>query len=102
MIRLKNDSINLVGVVPQIFFALYVIDQVYIEKRKDTVITSAIDGRHSKTSLHYSGCAVDIRIYADIDSVVLVKEIKRRLCIDFDVILEKNHIHCEWQPRRRN
>lgn len=69
---------------------------------KKMVITSVIDGKHMKGSKHYQGLAIDVRIndkpkdgvhrfYYTLtyDSVLN----------DYDVVLEKDHIHIEYDPK---
>lgn len=99
--KIKNDSILVQGIRPELVLALQIVNDVYKSFNKELVITSIYDGDHSDTSLHYTGCAVDLRIYADLDNEKLRTEIERVLNIDYDVILESNHIHLEYQPRRR-
>ncbi len=65
------------------------------------VITSVCDGKHSATSLHYTGCAFDCRIRA-LDAKQrkqITSDLKVALTSDFDVVLEATHIHIEYQPR---
>ena len=103
-IQVKDNSIKIHGIAPELLFGLIVADQVYTEIGVDLVVTSLNDGRHSSTSLHYSGAAADLRtrnIPAGIDPKDVAADIKERLGIDFDVICESDHIHLEYQPRRR-
>ena len=80
---------------------------IFAEYAVDCVVTSCNDGRHSATSLHYSGCAVDLRtkhLTSDHDKKVVQATIKEYLGRDFDVLLEhlggaQEHLHLEWQPR---
>jgi hypothetical protein len=68
------------------------------------VVTSVNDGSHSYSSLHYSGCAADLRIRNLPEHTMpedVANEIKERLGKDFDVIVEKDHIHMEYQPKKR-
>ena len=104
--RLKDDSVQIFGLSPQIIFAAYVADEVYKLYGIETgaTITSGSDGEHSDTSLHYAGNAIDVRTKHLPDSVspaTIAREIKARLNIDFDVLVEPTHIHIEYQPRKR-
>ncbi len=115
MIRVKDDSVQVAHLSGGILFALQVIEGVYGAHGADEVeITSGNDGRHSLTSLHYDDNAVDIDTqdagkaaeWTDQHKVVIRNEIKERLGLDFDVILEgvgtpNEHLHIEKQPRRR-
>ena len=102
--RLKSNNIQTSGIRPELLFAVMVADEVYTEHGAELVITSFNDGAHSLTSLHYAGCAFDCRtsnLGGDDYAKDVAEEIKQRLNIDYDVIFEGNHIHCEFQPRRR-
>ena len=96
--KLKDDSVRVQGIRPELVVALMITSQVHIEHGREFVITSITDGKHSTTSLHYCGCAFDCRVYGLYDKDVR-DEIKARLNNDYDVILEDNHIHIEFQPR---
>lgn len=65
---------------------------------KEIVITSLLDGVHSKNSLHYSGNAFDIRvwIYTEKQKKALFYQLRKKLGIDFDVIDESDHLHIEF------
>ena len=97
-----KEGVKINGTRPEIVFALNVCDAVYSKYGEELVITSLNDGKHSITSLHYAGCAADLRThYFDIDEVKIVaSDIRSRLGLDYDVIVEKDHIHLEFQPRR--
>lgn len=88
------------GIRSEIVWALGVTDEIFARYGVEAVITSGIDGKHSRGSIHYSGGAVDLRSrdFADGDAEKAVAELKDALGPDFDVILEHNHIHLEYQP----
>ena len=75
-------------------------DEIFAGYGAEAVITSGVDGKHSRGSIHYSGGAVDLRSrdMTVSEQLAAVKELKERLGPDFDVILEGNHIHLEYQP----
>ena len=97
--KLKK-GVKLRGVQPQIALAMVVADQVYRDFDAVLVVTSVCDRRHSSTSLHYSGNAFDCRISNVPNAAAAVADtIKNRLGYEFDVVLESDHIHVEWQPK---
>ena len=64
---------------------------------EELVITSTYEGNHSPGSLHYCNEAVDIRRPNKPD--VIVREIKRYLGPDYDVLLGNSYIHIEYDPK---
>lgn len=64
-------------------------------------VTSQSDGTHKADSLHYLGRAWDIRI-RDLphigDARDWANNLKDALGPDWDVILESDHLHLEYQP----
>lgn len=79
-----------------------VVDQVFASHGYDAVITSAGDEPHGRKSRHYSGDALDYRT-RDIPQETLSQirhELMKRLGPDFDVVLEKSHLHLEYDPSR--
>ena len=100
--RLKDDTVCLTGIRPELLFGLTVANDVYASLGVELVITSANDARHSTTSLHYAGCAVELGTRnIPGDPATVAADLKSRLNVDYDVIFEGDHIHLEWQPRRR-
>lgn len=82
--------------------AAVVVASVYHDHNYECVITSATEGSHSIGSLHYSGEALDFRTNHIPLKVVLdqmVTDIKLALGGDFDVVLEQDHLHVEFQPK---
>lgn len=107
--KLKDPTINLIGLQPQTLFAMQVMNEVYNEvvPGKELVITSVNDAAHSLTSLHYNGCAFDCRTVAAAIWEEDAQRIKNRfvekmgMSPDFDCVVEDDHIHVEYQPKRR-
>lgn len=65
------------------------------------VISSTNEGSHSPSSLHYANLAIDFSLpygLTDIELIELVDDLKVELGSDFDVVLEKHHIHIEYDP----
>lgn len=83
------------------------------------VITSAADGTHGLNSLHPKGFAFDVRIYGTREGAVKspfvpgmmlatmqraeatgwVGRLRAELGRDYDVVLESDHIHVEYDPK---
>ena len=96
--HVKDNTVNIVDLAPQLVMLLPVIDQIYHDEyNTELVITSGKHGIHGKGSLHYEGKAVDLRTWNVIAS--LVSRLQAALGPNFDVVLEKDHIHVEYQPK---
>ena len=92
--HVKDKTVNIVDLVPELQDKLPIIDQIYHDEYStELVITSGKDGHHMEGSLHYQGKAVDLRIWNIWDS--LIARLRKELGPDFDVVLEKDHIHIE-------
>lgn len=86
---------------PEILLAAVAAERIYEEAGHDFVITACVDGKHKTGSLHYSGAAIDVRTRdlqpADVPKVLA--RIKSCLGDAFDILLETDHIHIEFQPK---
>ena len=70
----------------------------------DTVwITSANDSRHMTNSKHYSNEAFDIRIRNLVEGHAAARtwaaKMQHELGDDYDIVLESDHIHAEFDPK---
>ena len=70
-------------------------------------VTSANDHSHSETSLHYAGQALDYRTRhipfdGTASKIGIAGLINTALPDDFDCVVESDHLHHEWQPKRSN
>lgn len=95
----KGVSIN--GIKPETVLAIQIVNDIYRIFKADLVITSVNDSKHGYGSLHYIGYAFDCRTFhlQEADIPQIVASIKKNLGDDFDVLLEKDHIHVEFQPK---
>lgn len=96
-----KSGVKLKGLKPEMALAATVVESVYQHFHHECTITSALDGKHSTNSLHYSGNALDFRT-RDISSNItlnLRKTVEDRLGPEFDVVLEQDHLHVEFQPK---
>lgn len=78
------------------------ICQVYSAFGKTCVVTSGSDGKHMVGSYHYTRPlrAIDLRTYYfnSFERFAVLDELQRIAGPDFDVILESDHIHLEYDP----
>lgn len=93
-----KTGVRIFGIRPELVLALTIIERVYRTQGSDLVITSLMEGEHMRGSLHYTGAAVDLRLpTASVPNVV--EHLATDLGADFDVVLEPDHIHVEYQPK---
>lgn len=96
-----KDGVRLNGVQWQMFDAAIKAEAVYAAYGFELVITSGTDGSHMPTSLHYKGMALDFRTNnVPPPQVPLIhKDLRAALGPDYDVVLEGDHIHAEFDPK---
>ena len=98
-----KPGVDVTGLHPMMPLAIIVIQDIFRELvGKDAVITSGRDGKHGSKSLHYAGQALDLRTrhMDDAQITIALRELRNRLeIIGFDVILEQDHFHIEYQPK---
>lgn len=98
-IRFKS-GVSLEKLTPQLTLALVMTQEVLDWYRSDLTVTSLDDGKHSTVTLHGKGRAFDFRIW-DVHEAVredMVVALRERLGREFDVVLEPDHCHVEWDP----
>lgn len=79
---------------PEIDVAKRKLERLYSSEGKDLYITSIMEGTHSPGSLHHAGFAFDIR-----SEGVSIDRIRSLLGDDYDVVVEKTHLHIEYDPK---
>ena len=97
--RLKK-GVRIRGLRPEVVLAAFMANEVCEKLGVEMVITSGTEGKHSWGSLHYSGCAFDFRKWNFSDNGVEARKmLSEKLGKEFDVVLERTHIHVEFQPK---
>ena len=96
-----KKGVKIFGVRNEISLAIICVNQMFHDFTYSCVITSVTDGKHSRTSLHNSGGAFDVRTryLEDDEAKEIALEIADALTDEFDVVLEKDHLHIEFQPK---
>lgn len=92
-------GVDLRGITPQMAIAYTIAQFIYSTKAgARCVITSGSDGKHGPNSLHYKGKALDIRTNSLRPDQVHPIYISLKECLgeQFDVVLESDHIHVEF------
>lgn len=101
---IKDKSVEFQNLSPQLLLGLIIVDQVMQKHGQEAVITSLNDAYHSNTSLHYNGNGADLRSRTFSNPEIILQECKEALGFspDYDIVLEYNHFHLEYQPKRRD
>lgn len=100
MIRLKK-GVRINGLKPELLLGIMIVKSVFDKYGFDCVLTSVVDGKHSRGSFHYSGNGADFRTrHLSLDEQADIHtECVKALGADFDFIRETNHFHLESQPK---
>lgn len=103
MIKIKlKEGVRLTGLSSQAHFALVCAVHVFEELgASEFVVTSANDRTHKRGSKHYRGDGLDFRIWVlpEERRAAARERLAHRLGPDFDVILEADHMHVEYDPK---
>ena len=100
MLKIK-PGVRILGLRPELLLGVMIVSSTMQKYGVDCVITSIMDGKHSRGSFHYSGAACDFRtrnVPAHMLQIIF-KKLKENLGKDFDFILERDHFHLEYQPK---
>ena len=98
-----KSSVDLRGLQPQMCIAYLIASRCYEKHGYTCVITSASDSKHGPNSLHYCGKALDIRTrhLPSPSKQLLRDQIAEALGPQFDVVLEADHIHMEFDVKEK-
>lgn len=94
-----KPGVRVLGMRPEMVLGLMVVDSVFSALGIELVLTSGTEGVHKRASLHYMGAAGDLRLPSPVLVAQAVAEAKAALGDDYDVVLEGDHIHTEFQPK---
>lgn len=95
-----KPGVRILGLRPELILGITIAQEVYRQHSIEFVITSVMEGTHTRASIHYAGGAADLRRPPSDDVAnLLINDLKLALGEDFDVILEGDHIHMEFQPK---
>lgn len=97
-----KEGVKLAGLRTEMVLALVIAAQVYHDiADTEMVVTEATGGVHGRGSLHYTGQAADLRTNTMSKELAakVVLAIREKLGENYDVVLEADHIHVEFQPK---
>lgn len=95
-------GVDLRGLQSQMAIAYVIACTIWAERAGvPCVITSGSDSKHGPNSLHYKGRALDLRTNSLRSEQVhpIYIALKEALGAQFDVVLEVDHIHLEFDPK---
>lgn len=101
MVSYFKDGVKVDGVKKETIELMLLLNGYFVAQiGKPFVVTSCTDGKHMKGSKHYSGYAIDIRTrhLTSSDIKMLVDWFKLHHDKEFDMVVEKDHIHVEYDP----
>lgn len=89
------------GLQPEILLAIIEAREIYRDLDAELIITSLLDGKHMPNSFHYKGLAVDLRTrhLSRTDKMLVAARLRLALGPEYDVVLEKTHLHVEYDPK---
>jgi hypothetical protein len=100
-----KDGVDIRGIGTEVTVGLMILEEVLRAHGARCLVTSCRDGKHMAMSRHYVGSAVDVRLASrwvttgNVDLTVL-NEARAALGDQFDLILEADHFHLEFDPRK--
>lgn len=110
MYRLGPQA-RIMGLRPELQVGMTIVGGMFKDRGYIIEYKYLLNGVHKRASLHYTGCAVDGKIYQEsshpMESVLKIQitdECKMALGPDFDFVLEdlgtaNEHWHLEFQPK---
>ena len=103
-----KEGVKVDGISKEIINAMAITEAVLMDNfGYELTVTSVTDGTHKEGSKHYEGKAFDIRTWEFHEpGIQLPKEEKEMIAgylqdalgDDFDVVVERTHIHIEYDP----
>ena len=101
-----KQGVDLTGMHPMMTFAFGALMAIHIDEGYEATITSGREGKHSPTSSHYAGNAIDIRTHdlpPTLPLELFAADIENRLPVWFQVIIEgegtsTEHVHVQYRP----
>lgn len=93
-----KPGVRIRGLSNECLLGITIAHSVYSLTEDVMTITSITDGDHMAGSLHNTGDAFDLRLPVKRMGVNLVSALREALGGDFDVVLEADHIHVEYDP----
>jgi len=100
--RIKPGVI-LDGIQTPMLNVLVVVNAAYARQGIEVWVTCGLDGEHMEGSLHDKGLALDFRTRKIRIKIIeaIAAEVKTKLGDAYDVMIEKDHLHVEHDPKQK-
>lgn len=96
-----KKGVSIANLTPQMLFGNQIVESVFTTFGYNLRVTSGCEGRHGRASLHFVGNALDYGLTnSDSDDLNIKSKLKHCLGEQYDVVLEKDHFHVEYQPKK--
>ena len=99
----KDSSVFIDKLHPAMQLANQIAAALWLENGEMLVITSGHEAlaNHKPDSKHYTheACDYRTRYFWENQKCTVGIELRSRLGVDFDVVVEADHIHCEYDPK---
>jgi len=94
-------GVKVAGLQPAALYILRAAEPIWERYNQTLTLTSACEGEHRSGSLHYVGLAADLRRWGFTNTELrrAAKELRQALGKHYDVVVERTHIHVEYQPK---
>ena len=101
--KLKDNSVKIDNLDERLKSKLENIESIckYYNGMNYVMTITSGNEKHMSNSLHYENKAIDIRIRDMKYPELTAKLIKLTYDKELDVVVEKDHIHIEYQPKKR-
>ena len=96
-----KPGVDISNLSEEMTLGMFKVIRAYFSMGYNCTITSGRDGKHMQGSLHYTGNALDFRtrnVFAS-DRNDLRRTIAADLGGEYDVVLERTHLHVEYDPK---
>lgn len=96
LIKFGCGGVDISDLHLSMWYVLRVLTEVWGDE--EPVITSTWEGTHLPWSCHYRKKALDFRLPKD-NPIARVQQLKKRLGKNYDVTMEADHVHVEYDPK---
>lgn len=93
-----KPGVKVNGLRPEMIIVLIVAGWIWADRGQRVVLTEGTGAKHSLTSRHYIGFAVDLRTNYFSEAVAnsVSRELQTALGKEYKVVLHKTHIHTQF------